>query len=66
LIKDEHGVWMGGSTTDDNGFDLDTLEEDMGVDVTLDFASRALPAVDPGFPFRLTPMSFALKFINSF
>jgi len=31
LTKDDDGQWTGGWTTDEDGFDLDILEEDMGL-----------------------------------
>jgi len=56
LTKDDDGQWMGGWTTDENGFDLDILEEDMGGgNVTLDFAGAALPSrTEPNEPVHAT------------
>jgi len=56
LTKDDNGQWTGGWTTDEDGFDLDILEEDMGGgNVMLNFAGAALPSrTEPDEPVHAT------------
>jgi hypothetical protein len=43
LTCDEQEIWDGGWTTEEDGFDLDILEEDMGAPVDIDFGSTTIP-----------------------
>jgi len=56
LTKYDDGQWMGGWTTDEDGFDLDILEEDMGGgNVTLDLTGATLPSrTEPDEPVHAT------------
>jgi len=56
LTKDDDGQWTGGWTTDEDGFDLDILEEDMGGgNVTLALAGAVLPSrTEPDEPVHAT------------
>jgi len=56
LTKDDDGQWTGDWTTDEDGFDLDILEEDMGGgNVTLDFTGAALASrTEPDEPVHAT------------
>ena len=56
MTKDDDGQWTGGWTTDEDGFDLDILEEDMGGgNVTLDLTGAALPSrSEPDEPVHAT------------
>jgi hypothetical protein len=44
LTKDAQDLWDGGWSTEDDAFDLEVLNEDMGVDVQLDYSADALAA----------------------
>jgi len=44
LTKDNDGLWTGHWTTDEDGFDLDLLEEDMGIPIELNIAGATMPS----------------------